>query len=114
MLDPVVMPTLYFISVLELILQGMVFFYAYRISKITGSFRAWTMIIIAFAVLTIQNLTSLLLTLTLPGDQIAGLIQSVGLTTIIISSAVNVTSAVLLFLGFFGLVKRFQNPPKSP
>jgi hypothetical protein len=114
MLDPVVIPTLYFFSVLELVLQGLVFFYAYRISKITGSFRAWTLIIIAFAVLTIRNVVSLMLTLTLPADQVATLIESIGVTTTIVSSAVNLVAAVALFLGFFGLVKRFQNPPKSP
>lgn len=113
MLDPVVIPTLYFISVLELILQALVFFYAYRITKITGSFRAWTLIIVGFAVLTIRNVVSLLLTLTLPADQVSTLIESVGVTTTILSSAVNLIAGIALFLGFFGLVKRFQNQPKS-
>ena len=113
MLDPVVLPTLYFITVVELILQALVFLYAYRITKITGSFRAWTLIIAAFAILTIRNVISLLLTLTLPADQVSTLIESIGVTTTILSSVVNLAAGVALFLGFFGLVKRFQNPSKS-
>ena len=65
MLDPVVIPTLYFISVVELILQAGVFFYAYRVTKLTGSFRAWTLIIAAFALLTVRNVVGLLFELTL-------------------------------------------------
>jgi hypothetical protein len=114
MLDPVVIPTLYFFSVLELVLQSLVFFYAYRISKITGAFRAWTLIIIAFAALTVRNVVSLMLTLTLPADQVSTLIESIGVTATIASSAVNLVAVVALFLGFFGLVKRFQNQSKGP
>ena len=114
MLDPVVIPTLYFISVVELILQAGVFFYAYRVTKLTGSFRAWTLIIAAFALLTVRNVVSLLFELTLPVDQVSSLIESVGVVTTILSSAVNLVAGVALFLGMFGLVKRFQSQPKTP
>ena len=114
MLDPIVVPTLYFIAVFQLILQALVFYYAYRVTRVTGSFRAWTLIVAAFAILTIRNLVSLLLTLTLPTDQLSTLIESVGVTTTLLSSAVNVAASVVLFVGMFGLAKRFQNQPKSP
>ncbi len=78
MLDPVVIPTLYFISVFQLILQAGVVFYAYRVTKLTGSFRAWTLIIAAFTLLTIRNVVSLFLTLSLPADQLSSLIESIG------------------------------------
>ncbi len=80
----------------------------------TGSFRAWTLIVAAFAILTVRNVVSLILTLTLPTDQVASLIESVGVTTTILSSAVNVAASVVLFLGMFGLVKRFESQPKNP
>jgi hypothetical protein len=114
MLDPVVIPTLYFISVVELILQAGVFFYAYRVTKLTGSFRAWTLIIAAFALLTVRNIVSLLFELMLPTDQVSSLIESVGVTTTILSSGVNLAAGLALFLGMFGLVKRFQSQPKAP
>ena len=115
MLDPVVIPTLYFIAVFELILQALVFYYAYRVTKVTGSFRAWTLIVAAFAILTVRNVVSLILTLTLPADQVTSLIETVGVTTTILSSAVNVAASVVLFLGMFGLVKRFESQqPKNP
>ena len=111
-LDPIVLPTLYFIAVLELIFQAGVVFYAYKVTRITGSFRAWTMIIVAFSLLTIQSVVGLVLTLSLPTDQIASLISSVGVTTTILSSMVTAVAGALLFLGVFGLAKRFEGQAK--
>jgi len=113
MLDPIVIPTLYFVSVVQLVLQALVFVYAYKVTRITGSFQAWTLIIAAFAILTVRNVVSLLLTLTLPAEQVGTLIESVGVTTTIVSSIVNLAAGVALFLGFFGLAQRFQNQAKS-
>ena len=113
MLDPIVVPTLYFITVFQLILQAAVFYYAYRVTKLTGSFKAWTLIIAAFALLTVRNAVSLVLTLQLPAEQIATLIDSVGVTTTILSSAINLAASIALFLGMFGLVKRFESQPKA-
>src|SRR5215831_10647294 len=112
MLDPIVLPTLYFIAVVELIFQFGVVFYAYKVSRITGSFRAWTMIIIAFSILTVQSLIGLILTLSLPADQIANLIASVGEIPIILSSTITAVAGAILFFGVSGLAKRFQNQGK--
>lgn len=114
MLDPVVIPTLYFLAIFQLVLQAGVFIYAYRVTKITGSFRAWTLIIVAFAILTIQNAVGILLELTLPSSQISSLIESVGVETTFLSISVNLAASLALFLGFFGLFKRFQAQPKNP
>jgi len=114
MADTVVISTLYFISVFQLILQAGAVFYAYRVTKLTGSFRAWTLIIAAFTLLTVRNIVSLILSLSLPADQLTALINSVGAVTLILSSAINIAAGVALFLGMFGLVKRFENQPKTP
>ena len=114
MLDPVVIPTLYFFSVVQLILEAGVVYYAVRVTRITGSFRAWTMIIAAFIVLTVRNVISLLLTLSLPADQIGSLIDSIGVTATIVTQVVNVAAVVILFVGFFSLVKRFEIQTKPP
>src|SRR5438445_1620308 len=111
-LDPIVLPTLYFIAVLELIFQAGVVFYAFKVKRITGSFRAWPMIIAAFSLLTIQSVVGVVLTLLLPTDQIANLISSVGETTTILSSPVTEIAGALLFLGVFGLAKRFESQAK--
>ena len=111
-IDPLILPTLYFITVVELIFQIGVVFYAYKVSRITGSFRAWTMIIAAWTLVTIQSIMGLILTLTLPADQLGNLINTIGETTTILSSTVNVAAGLLLFLGVFGLAKRFQNQAK--
>jgi len=83
------------------------------VTRITGSFRAWTLIIAAFAILTVRNVVSLFLTLSLPADEVSTLIESVGVTTTILSSIVNLAAGVALFLVFFGLAQRFQNQAKS-
>ncbi len=114
MLDPIVLPTLYFISIFQLILQAGVVFYAYRVTKMTGSFRAWTLIIAAFTILTIRSVVSLVLSLSLPADQLAALIDSIGIVTLIATSAVNIVAGLALFLGMFGLAKRFENQSKAP
>ena len=114
MVSSYVLPTLYFITAVEVIFQAGVVFYAYKVSRITGSFRAWTMIIAAWSIVTIQSIVSLVLTLTLPTDQLSNLISSIGETTTILSSTVNVAAGLLLFLGVFGLAKRFQTQGKPP
>ncbi len=113
MLDPIVIPTLYFATVVQLILQAGVVWYAYRVTKITGSFRAWTLIIAAFVLLTIRNVVSLILTFLLNPNEVASLIESIGVGTTIASQIINVTAGVILFLGMFSLVKRFESQSKS-
>src|SRR5205807_8457794 len=111
-LDPIVLPTLCLIAVLELIFQAGVVFYAFKVTRITGSFRAWTMIIVAFSLLTIQSVVGLVLTLSLPTARIASLISSVGETTTILSSVVTAVAGALLLLGVFGLAHRFESQAK--
>jgi len=70
------------------------------------------LIIAAFSLLTIQSVVGLALTLSLPADQIANLVSSVGATTTILSSAVTAIAGALLFFGVFGLAKRFESQAK--
>jgi hypothetical protein len=70
------------------------------------------MIIAAFSLLTIQSVVSLALTLSLPTDQIASLGSSVGETATILRSTVTAIAGALLFLGVFGLAKRFESQAK--
>src|SRR5437899_11604126 len=64
-LDPIVLPTLYFIAVIELIFQTGAVFYAFKVTRITGALRAWTMTIVAFSLLTIHGVVGFVLTLSL-------------------------------------------------
>jgi len=70
------------------------------------------MIIAAFSLLTIQSVVGLALTLSLPTDQIASLVSSVGETATILRSTVTAIVGALLFLGVFGLAKRFESQAK--
>src|SRR5205823_12267048 len=102
MLDPIVVPTLYFIAIFQLILQAAVFYYAYRVTKMTGSCRAWTLISLAFALLTVRNVVSLILTLSLRADRVSSLLESVRVPTTIRISASTVAASIALCLDMFG------------
>ena len=114
MVDPVVIPTLYFVAGLQIVLTALVVYSALRVTRQTGRFRDWTLIISAFALLTVRNVISLGLTLALPADQLGTLIESIGLTATMLSQMVNVAALVALFLGMFGLAKRFESQSKPP
>src|SRR5437879_12482563 len=73
-LDPIVLPTLYFIAVLELIVQAGVVFYAFKVTRITSSFRACTLIIVAVSLLMIQ--------IVVRSDTACSLLTDIKVTTI--------------------------------
>jgi len=53
------------------------------------------------------------MSLSLPADQVTSLIESIGIGTIVIGAIVNVAAGVILFVGVFGLAKRFESQPKA-
>lgn len=112
MVDPVVIPTLYFVTVLQIVLTGAVVYYALRVTRQTGRFRDWTLIISAFSLFTVRNVISLVLTLSLPADELGALIDSIGLVSTLASQVVNIAATVALFLGMFGLARRFESQSK--
>ena len=112
--DTVLITGLYLVVVLEVVVQAGAVYFAYRLTKLTGSFRAWTLIIAAFVLTTGSSVLGLILLLAINPDQIVSLVQSIGLATTILSDTVNITAAFLLFLGMFDLVRRFQRSAKKP
>lgn len=114
MADTVIITGLYLVVALQLIGQAGAVYFAYRLTRLTGSFRAWTLIIAAFVLTTGSSVLGLILLLAIDPNQIASLIQSIGLGTTILSDTVNIAAAFLLFLGMFDLVRRFQRAPKNP
>src|SRR6266699_3085545 len=101
MADATLLTGMWIVAVLQLILEAGIVLYAYRLTRLTGSFRAWTMIILAFILL-------------LNPDLIAGLVQSISLPTLIVSYSVSIATSLLFFFGVFDLVRRFKLAAKKP
>lgn len=113
MVDATILTGMWIIAVLQLILEAGIVLYAYRLTRLTGSFRAWTMIILAFVLTTTSSIFGVILLLINP-DLIAGLVQSISLPTLIVSYAISITTSLLFFFGVFDLVRRFKLMAKKP
>jgi hypothetical protein len=113
MADATLLTGMWIVAVLQLILEAGIVLYAYRLTRLTGSFRAWTMIILAFILTTASSLFGIVLLLINP-DLIAGLVQSISLPTLIVSYAVSIATSLLFFFGVFDLVRRFRLAAKKP
>ena len=108
MADTVVLSAIWIVAVIQLGLQAGIVMNAYRLTRLTGSFRAWTMIILAFLLTTASSLFGLFIILSNP-DQITGLLQSFNAPTLVLSYSISVATSVLLFLGIFDLLRRFKH-----
>ncbi len=113
MADVVVLTAIWMIAVLQLALQAGVILYAYRLTRLTGSFRAWTMLIGAFTLTTMSSLFGLFFLITNP-DLIAGILQQLSIPTVILSYSISIATSLLYFFGVFDLVRRFKQTAKNP
>src|SRR5437660_11969900 len=113
MTDATLLTSMWIVAVLQLGLEAGVVLYAYRLTRLTGSFRAWTMIILAFILTTASSIFGVFLLLLNPA-LIAGLIQSISLPTLIVSYAVSIATSLLFFFGIFALVRRFKYSANKP
>lgn len=108
MVDVVIISLLLLSSLVQLGATLGAVYFAYRITRIIGTFRAWTLVISAFVLLTLRNVSSLLLTLSLPPEQLASILEAIGPTGLWPSQLINIGASVLLLVGMYGLVKTFE------
>jgi hypothetical protein len=113
MVDSTVLTAIWAIAALQLSLQAGNVVNAYRLTRLTGSFRAWTMIILAFTLTTGSSLFGQFVLIDNP-DLINGLLSSIPIQTLVVSYTISITTSILLFLGIFDLVRRFQHAAKTP
>ena len=102
-----------FVAVLEMTLYAGAVFFANRLTKVTGSFRSWTMIRAALLLTTISGVSGLVLLLSSP-EAITALIQSIGAPWIMVSYSISISICLLFFFGTHGLVKNFQQATRKP
>jgi hypothetical protein len=114
MADAVIISSLYMIVALELVAQIGAVFFAYRLTRLTGSFRAWTMIMVSFLMTTLSGVVGLFYLLTWNPDMLTSLVQSVGLTNTLLADSIVVVSQFLLFFGVLDMVKTFKRRATIP
>src|SRR5215831_19322686 len=113
MTDVVILTSMWAIVAFQLGLQAGIVLNAYRLTKLTGRFRAWTMIILSFLLTAVSSVFGVVYLLTNP-DTIANLIASFNIGTLLISYGVSITTSLLLFFGTFDLVRRFKHASNNP
>jgi hypothetical protein len=104
---------IWIIAVLQVALEAGIVLYAYRLTRLTGSFRAWTLIIVAFVLTTVSSLSGLFVLVFSP-SLITSLVQSISLSTLVFSYGISIATSVLFFFGIFDLVRRFKLAAKKP
>ncbi len=113
MADAVIITSLYLVVALQLVAQAGAVYFAIRLMRLTGRFRAWTLIITAFVLNTAISVFGLWFLLAFNPDQLTALVQSVGLATTLLSDSVSIAVSFLLFFGVFDLVRRFEHTAKK-
>ncbi len=108
MADLVILTSYYIISAIELALYAGSGLYGYRLMRLTGSFRDWTLIIGGFLLTAVAGTIGFVIVVATNPDQVTSIIQSVGVTAVIAENMVAVIAALMVFLGVFGLYQRFK------
>jgi hypothetical protein len=100
---------IYAYTILELALDIGAVIYAYRLTKITGAFRGWLLMILAVVLITFQSSSSILtLAFFFPESQLESLINSVGIAALAEGAVVGIAVSLSLFGAMFELFKTFK------
>lgn len=87
-------------------------YFAYRITRIIGTFFAWTLLIISFLLLTLRNISSLALIFVLPPEDVSRLIEQIGPTGIWPSQVASLVASILLPVSIYKVKKIFEQQKK--
>jgi hypothetical protein len=100
---------IYAYTFLELILDLAAVFYAYRLTKLTGSFRGWILMILALVLITVQGTSSIVsLIVFFPEAQLESLVSTVGTAAIIQGAVIGIAVSGSLFGAMFELYRTFK------
>jgi hypothetical protein len=99
---------LYGIAVFQLLLIVLAIYYAYRITRLIGSFWAWSLLILSFVLTLGGNLLSLSLLIPLSEQQIVALLSAVGPAAVWLSQILSIFTSVLLTAAMYGLYQIFK------
>ena len=97
----------------ELAFSAAAVYYAARLTRVAGTFGAWTLIIFGLLLMTMQNVNSLSTFLTLPDNQLETLIQQFSVSVLAISAIFSIGIPLVFFLAMRKLYKSFEKQSKS-
>ena len=94
------------LALTQIILQLGAAYLAYRLMRLTGVFRAWLLLIIAFILMTVRRVTALLIQLgsMLPLGDSVGFVDRIVLP---------LTISILLVISMYELVRTFERQLKK-
>lgn len=106
---------IYAYTFLELALDVLAVIYAYRLTKITGAFRGWLLMILAVVLITLQGSSSIVtLIVFFPEAQLESLISSVGTVALVQGAIIGVAISASLFGAMFELYRTFKKLQTGP
>ena len=95
------------LGLVQIAVQLIAVYLAYRLTKIAGAFRAWSMVILALVLMTVRRVTALMI-------QTGWIPALAGSLAFIDQILLPLAISVLLALAMFELVKMFGRQSKSP
>lgn len=95
------------LGVAQILLQLGAVYLAYRLTRITGAFLAWSLLIIALILMTLRRVTALMIEM----GSIPALVGSIAFIDRILLPLV---ISILLLLTMYGLVRTFERQLKRP
>ncbi len=95
------------LGLVQIVVQLVAVYLAYRLTRITGAFRAWYMVILALILMTVRRVTALMI-------QTGWIPALTGSLAFIDQILLPLAISVLLVLALFGLVRLFENQSKTP
>ena len=98
----------YGIAALQLLLVMLATYYAYRIGRLIGSFRAWSLLILSFVLTLGQNLLGLSTLIQMPEDKIVALFNQSSSTVIWTGQILSMLPSILLTISMYGLHQIFK------
>jgi len=94
------------LGVVQILVQLGAVYLAYRLTKITGAFLAWSLVIIALVLMTVRRVTALMIEI----GSISALGGSIAfIDRILLPLAIS----ILLLFAMYGLVRTFQGQLRS-
>jgi hypothetical protein len=94
------------LGIVQIILQLVAVYYAYKLTKITGTFTAWALIIIGLSIMTLRRITAQLIIMNI----IPSLEGTIGLIDRLL---LPLTISVCIMLGMYELYKIFKRRVKQ-
>jgi hypothetical protein len=95
------------LGLIQIAVQLVAVYLGYRLTRITGVFRAWSMVILAFILMTVRRVTAMMI-------QTGWISALAGSLAFIDQIVLPLAISVLLAVAMFDLIRLFESRSKKP